>query len=71
MIYLLVLGLLLSISAIVWFFFMAPLGRERHERELEMIRRKLERLDAQRRATGPSGEATIEGDRSSLLRRRD
>jgi hypothetical protein len=27
---------------------MAPLGRERHERELEMIRRKLERREARR-----------------------
>lgn len=54
MIYLLALGLLLGLAALVWYFFMAPLGRERHERELEMIRRKLERREAARR----SGECT-------------
>jgi hypothetical protein len=46
--YILAFGLIIALGAIVWFFFMAPLGRERHERELEMIRRKLERREARR-----------------------
>jgi hypothetical protein len=46
--YILAFGLIIALSAIVWFFFMAPLGREQHERELEMIRRKLERREARR-----------------------
>jgi len=50
MMYALALGLFLGIAALIWYFFMAPLGRERHERELEMIRRKLARLEAARRA---------------------
>ena len=54
MIYLLTLGLLLGLAALIWYFFMAPLGRERHERELEIIRRKLERREAARH----SGEST-------------
>jgi hypothetical protein len=29
---------------------MVPLGKERHERELQLIRRKLEKREAQRRA---------------------
>jgi hypothetical protein len=50
MIYALSLGGIALIAAIVWYFFMVPLGKERHERELELIRRKLEKLEAQRRA---------------------
>jgi len=60
MAYALALGLLVAISLIVWFFFMAPLGRERHARELEMIRRKLERLEAGRQSADDSSER---GDR--------
>ncbi|MEQ9564202.1 MAG: hypothetical protein RLN69_16900 [Woeseiaceae bacterium] len=50
MIYVLSLGGIAVIAAIIWYFFMVPLGKERHERELELIRRKLEKREAQRRA---------------------
>jgi len=49
--YALALGLFLGLAALVWYFFMLPLGRERHERELELIRRKLERREAERQAS--------------------
>jgi hypothetical protein len=51
MMYGLALGLFLGLAALVWYFFMLPLGRERHERELELIRRKLERRAAARQAS--------------------
>jgi hypothetical protein len=54
MIYALALGLFLGLGALIWYFFMLPLGRERHERELELIRRKLERREAERRASEQS-----------------
>ena len=50
MTYVLSLGGIALIAAIIWYFFMVPLGKERHERELELIRRKLEKREAQRRA---------------------
>ena len=31
--------------AIVWIFFVAPLGRQHHERQLEMIRKKIEQRE--------------------------
>lgn len=39
---------------VVWFFFIRPLGREDHERRLEMIRRKIEARERRREATGSS-----------------
>lgn len=52
-----VLGIvsLLGIAALIWYFFMVPLGRERYERELELVRRKLERRAAQGRPSGSTG----------------
>jgi hypothetical protein len=50
MIYALSLGGIALIAALIWYFFMVPLGKERHERELQLIRRKLEKREAQRRA---------------------
>jgi hypothetical protein len=46
MIYALSLGAIALLAAIIWYFFMVPLGKERHERELELIRRKLEKREA-------------------------
>jgi lipopolysaccharide export LptBFGC system permease protein LptF len=47
MVYVLALGLLFTIAVVIWYFFMAPLGGQRYERELEMIRRKLARRESQ------------------------
>ncbi len=46
--YVLAIGCLAGLAALIWYFFMLPLGRERHERELELIRRKLQRREAER-----------------------
>lgn len=53
--YVLVIVSLLGVAAIIWYFFMVPLGRERHERELELIRRKLERRAAQQHPADQPG----------------
>lgn len=50
MIYALSLGVIVLISAAIWYFLMLPLGKERHERELELIRRKLAKREANRRS---------------------
>jgi hypothetical protein len=55
MIYALSLGAILAVAIVIWYFFMLPLGRERHERELELVRRKLQRLEAERRAGESNG----------------
>ena len=48
MYYALAIGSSLAVAVLVWRFFVVPLGREMHERELEVVRRKLERLQARR-----------------------
>lgn len=53
MIYLLVFGIAAVLVAVVWFFFMAPLERDYHQRKLEMIRKKIaerEQKSGQRQA---------------------
>ena len=40
---LVVIGLAIGGIALVWFFFMAPLEKQMHERRLEMIQRKIEK----------------------------
>jgi len=37
--------------AIVWIFFIAPLGRQDHERRLAMIRKKIEKRERQQNDT--------------------
>lgn len=54
--YILVIVSVLGIAAVIWYFFMVPLGRERHERELELIRRKLERHAARSKPAEGPGE---------------
>ena len=34
-----------AVIALVWYFFIVPLGRQDHERRLEMIRRKIEKRE--------------------------
>lgn len=62
MIYVLAFALAATIAAVIWYFFMVPLGKERHERELELIRRKLARLEAQR---AQAADARNEPDREN------
>ena len=40
-----IIGLAVALIAIVWFFFMAPLEKQMHERQMEMIRKKLEKRE--------------------------
>ena len=58
--YVLAFGAIGVVCAVIWYFFMVPLGKERHERELQLIRRKL----AQREAHRDTGE-NPPGDRAS------
>jgi hypothetical protein len=60
MIYALSLGVMAVVAIVIWYFFMLPLGKERHERELELIRRKL----AKREENRDSGTDTF-SDRAS------
>lgn len=48
MMYVIAFGALAVFVAIVWIFFVAPLGNQMHERKLEMIRRKLEQKQRDR-----------------------
>jgi hypothetical protein len=48
MIYAISIGALLAMAVAIWYFFMLPLGKERHERELELVRRKLRQREAAR-----------------------
>lgn len=57
MIYLLVFGIAAVLVAIVWFFFMAPLEKDYHDRKLEMIRKKIEQRE-QRAGHRVAGEGT-------------
>lgn len=43
--------------ALVWIFFIMPLGRQHHERQLEMIRRKIEARERRRES-----DDTIDAD---------
>lgn len=36
-------GIAAVLIAVVWFFFMAPLEKQMHERQMEMIQKKLEK----------------------------
>jgi hypothetical protein len=56
--YVLAIGSMLAVAGAIWYFFMVPLGRERHERKLELVRRKLERLEARRRASERNEDET-------------
>jgi F0F1-type ATP synthase membrane subunit b/b' len=38
-----VIGIAAVLIAVVWFFFMAPLEKQMHERQMEMIQKKLEK----------------------------
>jgi F0F1-type ATP synthase membrane subunit b/b' len=38
-----VTGIAAVLIAVVWFFFMAPLEKQMHERQMEMIQKKLEK----------------------------
>lgn len=58
--YVLALGAIGVVCAVIWYFFMVPLGKERHERELQLIRRKLAQREAGRQADG-----NAPGDRTS------
>lgn len=68
MYYALGIVLLLGIAALIWYFFMVPLGRERYERELELVRRKLERRAAQARPSGSSAADDQGTDTTGTLR---
>jgi hypothetical protein len=43
--WLLLIGFVAAVIAIVWFFFMAPLEKEMHERRMELIRKKIEKRE--------------------------
>jgi len=47
--YALSLGVAIVLIVVVWVFFVAPLGKQYHERQLEMIRRKLELRERRQR----------------------
>ena len=44
--------------AIVWIFFVAPLGRQYHERQLEMIRKKIDQRERRQSESEASGSDT-------------
>ncbi|MCI0517423.1 MAG: DUF5305 domain-containing protein [Woeseiaceae bacterium] len=66
--YVLVIVSLLGVAAIIWYFFMLPLGSERHERELELIRRKLERRGAQQHPADQAGPSDRGSDAKGASR---
>ena len=53
---LIVIGVAAAVIALVWFFFMAPLEKEMHERRMEMIRRKIEKRQQNAEDRGNSAE---------------
>lgn len=57
---LVVLGLAIAVVALVWFFFMAPLEKQMHERRLEMIRKKIEK---RQQALGEQSDEEESGER--------
>ena len=54
---LLVIGLAIAVVALVWFFFMAPLEKQMHERRLEMIQRKIEKRQQTAKRNGNAEES--------------
>lgn len=61
MIYVLSLGVIAAVASAIWYFFMVPLGKERHERELELIRRKLAKREANRDAGDNTSSDRVSG----------
>ena len=49
MFWILLIGFVAAVVAFVWYFFMAPLEKEMHERRMEMIRKKIEKREQARR----------------------
>ena len=54
---LLVIGLAIAVVVLVWFFFMAPLEKQMHERRLEMIQRKIEKRQQAPKRNGNADES--------------
>lgn len=61
MVYVLSLGVIAAVAVAIWYFFMVPLGKERHERELELIRRKLAKREANRDAGDSTSSDRVSG----------
>jgi hypothetical protein len=53
-------GLILAALGAIWIFVVIPSEKRHHQRRIELVQQKLERLEAQK---GPAGSATADKTR--------